>query len=352
MRAVVFPQPDECEFTEVPDPASSPDGIIVSVKATTICATDVKIWHGTVPFVKYPHIPGHEWGGEVVEVGSNVKGLKKGNLVGVEAHVGCGKCPRCLEGMYNLCENYGHPEMGHAHIGFTVPGGLAEYCAIPAKAAHLMPAGLNADHAAFTDTVGIVLWAFERAGSVRGGETVAIVGPGALGLLAVQVARALGAGRLIIVGISEDRQRLEMARQMGADDIVLGQKDADPVQVVRELTKGKGVDLVIEFAGSAEAGRQSLEMARRGGRVVLGGATSPGRQLNVDLSVIVRGNLDVFGSVANPKSVSQRANVLMQKGLVDVMPLITHRMPLSDFSKAWKMFLKRDGDPIRIMMHP
>ena len=93
-------------------------------------------------------------------------------------------------------------------------------------------------------------------------------------------------------------------------------------------------------------------MARRGGRVVLGGATSPGRELNVDLSVIVRGHLDVFGSVANPKSVSQRANVLMQKGLVNVTPLITHQMPLSDFPKAWKMFLERDGDPIRIMMYP
>ena len=352
MRAVVFPRSDEYELTDAPDPASNPDGVIVSVKATTICATDVKILHGTVPFVKYPHIPGHEFGGEIVDIGSNVKGFRKGDLVGVEAHVGCGKCPRCLEGMYNLCENYGHPEMGHAHIGFTVPGGLAEYCAVPAKAAHLMPEGLNADHAAFTDTVGIVLWAFERAGGVRGGESVAIVGPGALGLLSVQVARALGAGRLIVVGTSADQQRLGMARQMGADDIVVAEQDIDTAQLVRELTNGKGVDLVVEFAGSAEAGRQSLEMTRRGGRVVLGGATSPGRQLDVDLSVIVRGHMDVFGSVANPQSVSRRANVLMQKGLVDVMPLISHQMPLNDFSRAWKMFLERDGDPIRIMMHP
>jgi threonine dehydrogenase-like Zn-dependent dehydrogenase len=93
-------------------------------------------------------------------------------------------------------------------------------------------------------------------------------------------------------------------------------------------------------------------MARRGGRVVLAGATSPGRELNVDLSVIVRGHLSVFGSVANPQSISRRANVMMQKGLVDVTPLITHELPLSEFSSAWKMFTKRIGDPIRIMMHP
>jgi threonine dehydrogenase-like Zn-dependent dehydrogenase len=352
MRVVIFTRPDKYELTDAPDPASGADLVTVAIKATTICGTDVKILHGTVPYVTFPHIPGHEFGGEIVEVGANVNGLRLGDLVGVEAHVGCGKCLRCLEGLYNLCENYGNRESGHAHIGFTVAGGLAEYCAIPAKAAHRMPEGLNESHAMFTDTLGIVLWAFERAGGVQGGETVAIVGPGALGLLAVQVARALGAGRIIVVGIAADEGRLELAKSIGADDLVLSETGGSPVGSVRELTGGKGVDLVVEFAGTSEAGRQSLEMARRGGRVVLGGATSPGRELNVDLSVIVRGHLNVFGSVANPQNISRRANVLMQKGLVDVTPLITHQMPLSKFSIAWKIFTERDGDPIRIMMYP
>jgi len=352
MRAVVFTEPDHFELTDVPGPASGADLVTVAVKATTICGTDVKILHGTVPYVTFPHIPGHEFGGEIVEVGANVTGLCVGDLVGVEAHVGCGECPRCLEGLYNLCENYGNKESGHAHIGFTVAGGLAEFCAVPAKAAHRMPEGLTADHAMFTDTLGIALWAFERAGGVKGGETVAIIGPGALGLLAVQVARALGAGRVIVAGIAIDEKRLELASSMGADDVVLSDTGDGPVSSVRALTNGKGVDLVIEFAGSADAGRQSLEMARRGGRVVLAGSTSPGRILNVDLSVIVRGHLKVFGSVANPMSISRRANLLMQKGLVDVAPLITHVMPLDEFATAWKMFTERVDDPIRIMMHP
>jgi len=352
MHAVVFTRPDEYELADVPDPVSGADLVTVAVKSTTICATDVKILHGTVPFVTFPHIPGHEFGGEIVEVGSNVTGLQKGDLVGVEAHVGCGKCPRCLEGLYNLCENYGIRESGHAHMGFTVAGGLAEYCAVPAKAAHLLPVGLTSNHAMFTDTLGIVLWAFERAGGVRGGETVAIVGPGALGLLAVQVARALGAGRVFVVGIPEDDKRLALASRLGADDVVIAESDISPARRVHELTKGRGADLVVEFAGTSDAGKQSLEMTRRGGRIVLAGATSPGRELNVDLSVIVRGHLSVFGSVANPQSISCRANVMMQKGLVDVTPLITHELPLSEFLSAWKMFTKRIGDPIRIMMHP
>jgi len=220
MCAVVFTEPDHFELREVPDPASGADLVTVAVKATTICGTDVKILHGTVPFVTFPHIPGHEFGGEIVEVGANVTGLCVGDLVGVEAHVGCGICLRCLEGLYNLCENYGNKESGHAHIGFTMAGGLAEFCAVPAKAAHRMPEGLTSKHAMFTDTLGIVLWAFERAGGVKGGELVAIVGPGALGLLAVQVVRARGAGRVIVVGIAMDENRLQLAKSMGADDIL------------------------------------------------------------------------------------------------------------------------------------
>ena len=352
MRAVVFTEPEHFELADVPDPVSCAEQVIVAVKATTICATDIKILHGTVPFVKFPHIPGHEFGGEIVEVGANVRELRRGDLVGVEAHAGCGTCPRCLEGLYNLCLNYGNLESGHAHIGFTVPGGLAQYCAVPAKAAHRMPEGLNESHAMFTDTLGIVLWAFERAGGVQGGETVAIVGPGALGLLAVQAARALGAGRVIVVGIAEDGKRLDLARRMGADDVVVTGSTISPALSVRGLTNGQGADLVIEFAGTSDAAGQSLEMARRGGRVVLAGATSPGRELKVDLSVIVRGHLNVFGSVANPQSVSRRANVMMQKGAVDVSLLITHEMALKDFPAAWKKFVGRDGDPIRILMRP
>lgn len=263
MRAFVFTQPDGYELADVPEPVPGPDDVMIAVKSTTICATDAKILSGTVPFVTFPPIPGHEFGGEVVETGPNVTGVCRGDPVGVDAHVGCGKCARYLEGLYNLCENYGNRELGHAHIGFTVPGGLAEYCAVPVKAAHLLPEGLTSDHAAFMDTVGIVLGAFERAGGVRGGETVAIVGSGALGLLAVQAARALGAGRVIIVGLPADTPHLDLACKLGSDDVVLAETGTDPARSVCELTDGNGADLVVKFAGSADAGRQSLEMTRR-----------------------------------------------------------------------------------------
>lgn len=352
MLAVLFPGPNQLTMTDLPKPAAGPDEVLVRVRSTTVCGTDLKIFQGKHPWVTFPHVPGHEFGGEIAELGANVRGLKPGDKVGVEVHVGCNRCRRCLEGLYNLCENYGRPDLGHAHIGFTVPGGLAEYCAVRAQAVHVLPDGLDFDHAAFTDTVGIVLWAFERAGGVRGGENVAVVGPGALGLLAVQMARALSAGQVIAVGAAGDEKRLALARETGANAAVNAGEGGDPVQAVHDLTGGQGADLVIEFAGTADAGRQSLEMARRGGRVVLGGATSPGRRLDVDLSVIVRGHLDVHGAMANPRGISERANILMQKRLVDIRPLITHHFPLADFPRAWQIFQRREGDPIRVMLHP
>jgi threonine dehydrogenase-like Zn-dependent dehydrogenase len=352
MLAVVFPHPGAFDLADVPRPAAAPGQVVVRVRSTTLCATDFKVFHGQYPGVRYPHIPGHEWGGEVAEVGAGVAGLEPGDKVGVEAHVGCGACPRCAEGLYNLCEAYGHPERGHAHIGFTVPGGLAEYCAIPARAAHRLPEPLDCDHGAFTDTVGIALWAFDRAGGVRGGETVAVVGPGALGLLAVQIARALGAGQVIAVGAPGDAERLHLAARLGASQTLASGPGVDVAAGARQATAGRGADLVIEFAGTAEAGREAIEMARRGGRVVLGGATSPGRRLEVDLSTIVRGHLDVLGTMANPRGVSGRANTLMQRGLVDVRPLMTHRLPLAEFGRAWELFRDRQDGVIRAMLHP
>lgn len=353
MLAVVFPQPDEYQLSEVPKPQAEAGQVVVNVKSTTICATDFKIFHGLFPGVTFPHIPGHEWGGEVVQIGEGVTGIEPGDKVGVEVHVGCETCSPCRKGLYNLCENYGRPQTGHAHIGFTVPGGLAEYCAVPVKAIHVLPEGLEFDHGAFTDSVGIALWAFERAGGVRPGEVVAILGPGAFGLLSVQIASGSGAGQVIAIGTEDDTERLALASELGADRVIEAADDSkDPVTAIRELTSGLGADLVVEFAGTAEAARQAIAMTRRGGRVVLCGATSPGRRLQIDLSTIVRGHLDIFGSVANPRGISKRANELMQTGLVDIRPLITHHMPLSEFPLAWELFQNRSENVIRIMLHP
>jgi L-iditol 2-dehydrogenase len=337
MRAVIFERPNQFSVEAIPIPKPSPREALVRVRASMICASDQKILAGRFPSVRFPHVPGHEFSGEIA--GSEHPAWQIGTRVGVEVHVGCGTCERCREGMYTLCLNYGNRETGHAHIGFTVPGGLAEYVAVPVGALHALPDEVSFDEGAWTDNLGIALWALER-GRLSGGERLIVIGPGAIGLCAAQLGRALGAGRVILVGRGD---RLARARD-SADEIVASDR--------AESLKGSA-DLVIEFAGTAEAARDAIAFARRGGRVVLGGATGTGVELaGVDLSTIVRGNIDVLGSLANPMGVSGRALSLLAQGKVQVRGLITHRFPLAAFPDAWRTFAERREGAIRVMLTP
>jgi L-iditol 2-dehydrogenase len=348
MRAVVLSAANAFALRDdVPEPTPRVGEALLRVRSSTICGTDRKIFAGQFPGTPFPHIPGHEFSGEVVALGPGVSEVSVGDRVGVEVHVGCGRCARCLEGLYQLCANYGRVETGHAHIGFTVPGGLAEYTAVPSKALHPLPEQLSWDAGAFCDNIGIALYAVER-GRLAAGERVAVLGAGAFGALAAQVARALGAAQVVLVGTHVER----VQRLSSFADVAISAAGDAAVDQVRTLLGG-GADLVIEFAGSAEAARQAILMARRGGRVVLAGSTGPGRELSgIDLSTIVRGHLDILGALANPRGISRRGLELLARGAVDVAPLITHHFPLAEFDAAWATFVERRAGAIRVMLHP
>jgi L-iditol 2-dehydrogenase len=347
VKAVVLQEPGRFGVTEVPTPSPAWGEVLLRVRAATVCGTDQKIFAGQFPGTPFPHIPGHEFAGEVVGVGEGVDEVAAGDRVGVEVHVGCGTCARCLEGLYQLCLNYGRTDKRHAHIGFTVPGGLAEYCAVNVKALHRLPDQVDWDEGAFCDNIGIALYAIER-GRLAAGERVVVVGGGAFGGLAAQVARAVGAAQVVLLGTRAERMQRIAAF---ADEVVVATGEA-ATDRVRSLLPG-GADVVIEFGGTAEAARQAILLARRGGRVVLAGSTGPGRELNgVDLSTIVRGHLDIVGSLANPKGVSRRGLELIARGAVNVKPLITHCFGLEEFDRAWATFVERREGAIRVMLHP
>jgi len=338
MRAVVFARAGAFGVETIPVPAPARGEALVRVRSSMVCATDQKILAGRFPATRFPHVPGHEFSGEVAALGEGAT-VTTGTRVGVEVHVGCGTCDRCREGLYTLCLNYGKRETGHAHVGFTIGGGLAEYTAVPTAALHQLPESASFDEGAWTDNLGVALWALER-GRLAAGERVVVFGPGAMGLCAAQLARALGAGRVILVGRGE---RLARVRDL-ADEVV----EATDAERLRGTA-----DLVVEFAGTADAARAAIVTARRGGRVVLGGSTGTGVELSgVDLSTIVRGNLDILGSLANPKGVSGRALALLARGQVDVRRLVTHHFPLERFAEAWTTFTERRDGAIRVMLHP
>jgi L-iditol 2-dehydrogenase len=349
MQAVVFPEPGQVEIRDVDRPEPAPGEALVRVEASTICGSDLKILAGEYPATSYPHIPGHEWAGEVVEVGPGVQRLEPGDRVAAEPHVGCGECPRCLEGLYNLCEHYGDESRGHAHIGFTTDGGLAEYVAVDTRALHVLPPSMSYDAGAFCETAGVALHAIERAG-IDGGDDVVVVGPGAIGLAAVQIARSEGADTVVLTGTRESR--LAPARDLGADVTVNVNEVDDVVDHVTDLLDGQGADLVVELAGSESASRQAVELARRGGSIVLAGSTSPGRQLAVDLREIVVGHKDIYGSVANPNWICERGLSMIARGQIDVDPLLTHRFALTEFETAMETFETRADGAFRVMLYP
>ena len=304
-----------------------------------VCATDRKILAGTFAGTRFPHIPGHEFAGTVVALGPGTDGPPAGTRVGVEVHVGCGVCDRCREGLYTLCQNYGRPETGHAHVGFTIAGGLAEYASVPVAALHPLPDASPRPTAPGPTTSASPCGRSNEA-RLRPGESVVVIGPGAIGLCAAQLARAGGAGRVTIVGRGE---RLASAARFA--DAVVDEADAGRL--------AGSADVVVEFAGTADAARLAISTARRGGRVVLGGATGQGVELSgVDLSTIVRGHLDVLGSVANPMGVSGRALELLARGGIDVAGLTTHHFPLDRFAEAWATFVERRDGAIRVMLTP
>jgi L-iditol 2-dehydrogenase len=339
MRAVVFEAPGRFDVCDVPVPEAARGHALVRVEASMVCATDRKILAGKFAGTQFPHIPGHEFAGTVDTLGPDTTGPKPGTRVGVEVHVGCGVCDRCREGLYNLCRNYGKLETGHAHIGFTIAGGLAQFVSVPVAALHPLPAAVSTADGAWTDNLGVALWALER-GRLRPGESVVVIGPGAIGLCVAQLARASGAGSVTLVG-----RGTRLARAQRFADATVAEDEAAGLAGT--------ADLVVEFAGTAEAARLAITSARRGGRVVLGGATGQGVELSgVDLSTIVRGHLDVLGSVANPMGVSARALELLARGAVDVGSLTTHHFPLDEFAEAWATFTERRDGAIRVMLTP
>lgn len=352
MRAVVYPSPNQVTVSDVPVRKPGFGEAIVKIKSTTLCGSDLKILSGLFPGTKFPHIPGHEWSGEVIETGPGVVGIKPGERVGEEPHAGCGVCSRCLQGLYNLCLNYGKLETGHQHIGFTINGGIAEYCTCSVKALHKLPDSLSFDEGAFTESIGVALYVVERA-RVNPGDSVAIVGPGAIGLIALQIAKkAKGASKVVLIGTRDER--LKLGSKLGADAIVNAKSSQDTVKDAKDIlnNSGAGFDVVCEFAGTSDAAISSILLTRRGGRIALSGATSPGKRLDVDLSLVVRGHLDIFGALANPLGICERGLYLAERGLIDVKPLMSGNYTLDDFAKALDDFKNRVGGAYRVMIHP
>lgn len=339
MRAALLRDWNELVVDDVPTPRPGPGEALVRVKACGLCGTDLKLvaggfagrWPPSLPF-----IIGHEWSGEVAALGTGLEDaeLAVGDRVVAENHAGCGLCPMCRSGRYNLCEQVKKP--GFKLYGHTAPGALAEYAVRPAKVLHRLPDGILDLQAALVNQGALTVHALRRVGMLPG-STVAVFGPGLLGLLTTAVARASGATSIIVVGRGP---RLELAREMGCDEVV-DYESADPAEAVRELTGGRGADYAFDCTGNPAVIPQAIDSVRRGGRVaVLGLAGS--KLASVSPDRLVLDEIDLMGIRSSPNAYPAMVQ-LLASGAVDLAPLVTHVYHLDDVDKAFDALRSREA---------
>jgi L-iditol 2-dehydrogenase len=352
MKAWVLGDPEQLSLVDkkVPDPG--PAEVLVRIDAIAVCATDIEvIKHGVpamidggLPFNK-GFTPGHEYMGTVVKLGPTVDEFAVGDRVAVEIHAGCGRCPRCREGMYTSCLNYGYRAKGHRANGFSTDGGFAEYAINNVNTMVHIPDSIGDAEATLIVTAGTATYGLDVMGGVIAGEPVVVVGPGPIGLMGVGVAKALGAQPVILTGTRDSR--LEMGKKLGADHVVnVGRED--PVAAVMRITGGKGVNYVLECSGAANALNEAGRMVNRGGRICL--AAFPHEPVMVDLAHLVRNNIYVFGIRGEGRSATHRAAALIAQKRFEAKLIHTHTFPLSEVPTAIRYARDRVDDAIKVVV--
>jgi L-iditol 2-dehydrogenase len=353
--AVLYGEGDLRLVTDYPTPLPEADEVLIQVKACAICGSDPKILaHGWpnhppygVPGQRGGFIFGHEYTGEVVALGEGVTELAVGDRVAVEPHKGCGFCDNCRDGLYNTCLNYGHRDKGHRHYGFSVNGGYAEYVCNHVNSVYKIPDGMSMAEATLVTTAATSLYGIRRIGGIQAGETVVVSGPGAIGLMAVVMARLLGAGMIVLTGTRSER--LEVGRQLGAD-ITVNIREEDVLERILDLTSGVGADAVLECAGTSQAAVDAIRFAKKNGRVALVGIYAEPAPL--DVNKIVQWNITVAGSKAEGERSMAQALALLGRQQVDLSPLLTHTFSLDQIHAAFETTEERLGGAIKVVVVP
>jgi len=356
MKAWVLDDPEHLRLTEKPVPQPGPAEVLVRIDAVSICMTDVEIlthglpaWvQGDLPFNKN-FTPGHEYMGTVVKLGQAVDEFKVGDRIAVEIHAGCGRCERCRMGMYTSCLNYGlnygDHNKGHRANGFTTDGGFAEYAINHVNTLAHVPDEMSDEEATLMVTAGTAMYGLDALGGLIAGEALVIIGPGPIGLMGVAVGKALGAQPVILTGTRD--ARLNVGIKLGADHVV-NVRNEKAVEAVKRITKGKGVQYVMECSGAPDALNEALDMVNRGGRICL--AAFPKEPALVDLAKLVRNNIYVYGIRGEGKSATHRAEAFMAQKRFDATKVHTHTFALEDLPTALRYARERIEDAIKVVV--
>jgi L-iditol 2-dehydrogenase len=348
MRSAVIFGPDDLRVVEKRVPEAGPGEVLLRVEAASLCGTDLKIRAGSFFPAQPPpgtFTPGHEYAGTVVALGPTVDEFHVGDRVVVEAHRGCMRCENCVRGRYTSCLNYGRADKGQHAMGMSVDGGFADYVVNHVSTLYPLPDSVTFEAAVMLTTAGTSMYAIDTMGGLVAGESVAVIGPGPVGLTAVQILKALGAGQVLLTGTRDSR--LELGLSLGADAVV-NVRERDPVDAVLEATGGRGVDAVLECSGADESVDQAIRMCKPAGRIVLVGYFHG--PVTADLNRAVKTGLTLHTIRGEGNRAVGRSVALARRGLLDTAPLITHRFPLEQIGEAFDTFAERRDEALKVVL--
>lgn len=330
------------ELREVPHPQTETGEVLLRVRACGVCGSDLKIQDDQHPYTP-PVVIGHEFAGEIVEVGAGVSGWKVGDRVVSEQHFkACGRCRQCLTGNAFACSSKRAP-------GYFSDGAFTEFIKVPAWLLHRIPDNLSFVEAAFTEPSAVAAHGVLDRTGIDPEDIVLILGCGPIGLAAAKMAQAEGASKVIITGVDRDETaRLPKARELGIDHVVNVMKD-DLDGLVNDLTHNEGADVVIELSGALPAISQSFQLARRLGRVGIIGQP-PTDEIKIPYRQAMFRALTVSFSYSSKYTSWERALSLFERGAVKPSQFITHVLPLEEWSRGFD--LSRSGEAVKVVLEP
>lgn len=326
--------PGNMEIRDIPEPVPGPGQVKVRVAEAGICGSDLHIYDDDIAIaVCPPVVPGHEFSGIVTETGEGVTEFKPGDRVVSEAvYDYCGKCRYCREGFYNLC-------ISKKSLGYWYNGAFAEYTLIKEENLHHLPDDIDFLTGAMLEPLACCTHAVYDCCHIEAGDLVLVSGPGAIGLMAAQLAKAEGA-RVIVSGTDADTERLRLAEELGCDYTVNVQRE-DLKTLAEQLTEGYGVDVVLECSGSEAAVRTGMELVKKRGWYCQIGLT--GKPVTFDIETICYREIHFSGSMASRYLNWEKGIRLIQQGLVKLAPLASHHLRLEEWEEAFRMFREKKG---------
>jgi L-iditol 2-dehydrogenase len=346
MKALRFYAPEDVRLEEVPEPECGPDEVLLRVRNCSTCGTDVKILHNGHQNLSPPRTMGHEIAGEVVEVGRDVDGWAEGDRAQVIAAVPCGECYECRRGWMAVCAN-------QTSVGYQYDGGFAEYLVVPRQVLAVdglnrIPESIGFDEASVAEPFACAINAQELI-DVGDGDTVVVFGAGPIGCLHTRLARANGAARVFLIDVLADR--LAMSADAVKPDEVINGREVDVVPYVKELTEGRGPDVVITATAANVAQEQAIEMAARRGRIsFFGGLPKTNPYIRCDSNLVHYRELMIMGANGSAPEHNKRALEYIASGQVPVKDLITVRLPLERTLEAFDIVA--NGEAIKVTVEP